>query len=407
MKLNSYIFICALFFISSSAFAQGWIDAPSGSGLKLRTAPFCMSEGSSMRIWGDIFEYTQGIPTDVKSITDLSGKIYTNMDEVAPTGDIGFIIQSTLYDISYTDTVDIAVANSPKAELVSSSNQTVCRNSMVDEPIINTYYVDTQQWQSISAPAIPISFPFAAVNDTIFRLAYANSVCGYKYVNIFITVIDTLSISKFVLRPFDDIQDVCRSCYFPLPNTVTADEGIVMAADINWFIPDSPVYQDTFRYGIAKITVRGDSNICGYKTKILDTHVQVKVKTIDCYPRLAFDASPVCYCDIYNFGITSDFPRYCIYTEDSIQKIITPNIPFDTVSVGSYNLKIRDSFEVFLKVNANLQCPTGALYPTVQKSVSGSKYVKIDDSKCPVPVEYTFCKGDSGFIKFRNTTEKY
>ena len=177
MKSGSYILICALLLASNSTFGQGWIDAPSGSGLQIRTAPFCISEGNYMRVWGDIFEYTLGIPTNVESITDSSGNIYASTDKITPESDIVFVIQSTLYGISYVDVVNITAVHSPEVKFISPQSQIVCENSIIDEPVIETHYVDMLQWQ-FDGSGTSVLFPFTAVQDTVIRLEYTNNICG-------------------------------------------------------------------------------------------------------------------------------------------------------------------------------------------------------------------------------------
>jgi gliding motility-associated-like protein len=361
-----------------------------------------------MRIWGDIFEYTE-VFTTVISVADLNGNTYSLDETVAPAEDITFIINSELNGASYVDVIAIPVANLPQAFLVGSHIQTICKNSIVSEPEIeNMQYVETSQWETFTAPPIPFSFPFQATTDTVFRFAYANNICGYQYINVFITTIDTLPVSGISIEPFPDISNVCAGCYFPLPQALDlkVNKGTIIASSISWDMPDSTALTNVTRYGKVTVTIRGDSNICGYKTKtIKDTVVSVKVKTVDCDPKIEFDDSPSCYCEVWNFMVVRPNPR-CIYTESDITKNITPTIHFDTASEGSYTLKILDSFSVSLTVNAELQCPDGASHATVPKIISSSCDVKVDDSKCPFPVEYSYCRGDSGFIRFRDIDYK-
>jgi gliding motility-associated-like protein len=261
------------------------------------------------------------------------------------------------------------------------------------------------------------------------RLVCANSACGdYRLIiNIPLKVIDTAPLPDLhITEPykkaspssnsnFPYITNVCQGCGFPLPKAedIKVDSGIIQSASISWFLPDTPAFSDTTRYGFATITLRSDSNICGYKSKTFtDQLVQIDIKTYSCKPIIYFGDPPsdtaICPCGTYNFGVKKpggNAGAKCIYTEDSIIKRVIPEpVPqLNNPSLGSYNFQVLDSFKAYLSVTAQQQCPAGAPDSIISVTVKDSIEVTIDDRKCPFIVDYYYCPNDTGYISFTRT----
>ncbi len=404
--------------------AQGWVTS-SCSGLQMRTAVFCPTDGNTLRIWGDIYELTPGVPTNITEIEDLSGNNYNDTAKLTPTSNIDIIIHSTLNGNNCIDTIKISVANPPQANIIDETEQTLCKNSYINQPRFDTQYVDDMYWEEMVATPTKIMFPFLVTEDVVIRLNYANTACGsgYQHKDITIKIVDTAPVPDLLIKNFPPITNVCNNCYFalPKPEDIKVDSGVILDASINWYIPDSPALQDyTIRYGEATVKLRGDSNLCGYKTTTTTKNIQVTIRTINCDPVIYFNFgtmtgpldTTMCSCEKFYFGVNkpnnSNAAQKCNYTQTDITTTITP-IPTNSIenpSMGDYNFNVSGNFKAFVKVDAGLQCTGSTSHPTVSKTVTDSIEITINDNDCPVPVTYSYCKGDTGYMFFKHTYEK-
>ncbi len=430
--LTALLIALLVVILPQKATAQLDWDTSDCSGLQLRTSVYCPTEDNFIQMWTGIYLLTPGVPTIVTSISDSDGNTYSPNDIITPTEDIEITIHSTLNGNNCTDIVKVTVAKLPEASIIDGAPEPIlCINTYIDEPKVDTQNVDIFTWEKYAMPPQKISFPFQVTEDMTIRLVCANSACGdYSLIiNIPLKVVDTAPLPGLhITQPyrratpssnsnFSYITDVCQGCAFPLPGAedIKVDSGIIQSASISWFLPDIAAFRDTTRYGFATITLRGDSNICGYKSKtFIDQLVQVDIKTYSCKPIIYFGSSSldtvICPCGTYNFGVTKpggNAGKRCIYTEDSIVKRVTPEpSPLNNPSLGSYNFKVVDSFQAYVSVTAQQQCPAGAPKSTVPVTVKDSINITIDDRKCPFIVDYYYCPNDTGYISFTRTLKE-
>ncbi len=430
--LTALLIVLLAVMLPQKATAQIDWDTSDCSSLQLRTSVYCPTEDNFIQMWTGIYLLTPGVPTIITGISDSDGNTYSPNDIITPTEDIEIIIHSTLNGNNCTDIVKVTVAKLPEANIIEGAPEPLlCINTYIDEPKVDTHNVDIFIWEKYDMPPQQISFPFQVTEDMTIRLVCANSTCGdyRRIINIPLKVVDTaplpgLHISQPYKRAtpssnsnFTYITDVCQSCGFPLPKAedIKVDSGVIQSASLNWFLPDVPAYQDTTRYGFATITLRGDSNICGYKSKtFIDQLIQVDIKTYSCKPIIYFGNSSldtiICPCGTYSFGVRKpggNAGARCIYTEDSIMKRVIPEpSPLNNPSLGNYNFKVVDSFQAYISVTAQQKCPAGAPDSIIPVTVTDSIKITIDDRKCPFTVDYRYCPNDTGYISFQNTLEK-